>query len=107
VKALAIILLAAVVSAPRPKPPMICVDEPVLESYLCQDSDTAHVFTERDGCEGPKVVAQACTLIPEDPETIAPAPPVDPDFDEDSPTGPVDGPGEGPGEGTPADRPAP
>jgi hypothetical protein len=31
--------------------------------------------------------------------------PVDPEFDEHSPTGPVDGPGEGPGQGTPADKP--
>jgi hypothetical protein len=35
----------------------------------------------------------------------APAPPIDPDFDEYSPTGPIDGPGEGPGQGTPADKP--
>jgi len=91
-----------------PMPPEFCADEPVLTSQFCPGSDTRRIFMEKVGCEKPKLVFHACTTPPpEDPGNFAPPTPVDPDYDEFSPTGPVDGPGEGPGQGTPADRPAP
>lgn len=106
--ALLVALLSVVVSASVPKPPVVCVDIPEGDSYFCPVSDTRRVFAIREACEEPKLWFHDCQDPPaENPDNFAPPPPVDPAFDEHSPTGPVDGPGEGPGEGTPADKPAP
>jgi hypothetical protein len=69
---------------------------------LLPNGTAEYTFTSVSECIEP-----LAPLEPEDPANFAPTPPIDPGFDEFSPTGPVDGPGEGPGQGTPADKPAP
>jgi hypothetical protein len=120
VKALALLLAAALV----PKPPLLldfCTvqistvveDKPVTYADPASNADQPGRVFRADGtaeytftsvCE---ISEPAPAPEPEDPDTFAPPPAVDPGFDEFSPTGPVDGPGEGPGEGTPADTPPP
>jgi hypothetical protein len=107
VKALALLvaLLSVVVSASVPKPPVVCVDFPEVDSYFCPLSDTRFVFTIREECEEPKLWFQACgDPPPENPDNFAPTPPVDPGYDEHDPVGPTDD--GAPGAPT-VDKPAP
>jgi hypothetical protein len=87
-------------------------DQGTGEGHLCPLSTTSYYFTSTriekgdfphcwryvteqvSGCEDPPA---------EDPDSFAPAPPVDPDFDEHSPNGP----GEGPPGAPTVDKPAP
>ncbi len=101
-----VIALAAIAAltaaAPVPKAPQTCLPETTLASYLCHGTDTRYVFTEQTGCDEPVMVFQACSDPPaEDPDTLAPAPPIEPGYDEHDPTGP----GPGPEGATTADHP--
>lgn len=85
-----------------PKPPIICIDNPEVDSFLCPGQDVHRYFMQREGCNEPVFLFSACGVPPaEDPDNFLPPPPVDPDFDEFSPTGP----GEGPPGAPPVDKP--
>lgn len=84
-----------------PRPPTVCLNDPVVDSYLCPGSDTHYYFMRREGCDEPRIEFNACDApTAEDPANFAPAPSVDPDFDEFGP-----GPGEGPPGAVTVDKP--
>jgi hypothetical protein len=88
-----LIVLVAIAACPDPTH--------VYEGHLCPGSDTRWYFTEQAGC-GDSIVVSGCGgPIPEDPDNFASPPPIDPDFDEYSPTGP----GPGPPGATTVDKP--
>lgn len=108
--AAAVSLAGALVLAQAPEPPVVelCgTDVPRSEAELraveCPEGFVGQWYQERaaDSCDWQPAEPQWQACSPD----YAPAPTIDPEFDEHSPTGPVDGPGEGPGEGTPADKP--
>jgi hypothetical protein len=102
IRALILLVLSAAVSASVPKPPILCVDVPELDSSFCPGQDVRMIFTQREGCEEPKLAFHNCANPPaEDPNDFAPeplhcdAPGADPSFcieagyDEHGP-GPID-----------------
>lgn len=103
-KALALLTaaLSVAVSASVPKPPVLCVDTPELESVLCPGQDVHRIFTLREGCEEPKLAFHNCSdPPPEDKNNFAPEPLhcdatgadpsfcIEPGYDEHGP-GPID-----------------
>jgi hypothetical protein len=121
-------LVSVVVAAPAPSPPTMvalsCADSPLLEPnfstvieaapalyadpannvdqpgrVMRADGTAEYTFANLAECFDP-----VPDVEPEDPENFRPAPPVDPDYDEDDPIGPIDD--GAPGAPT-VDKPAP
>lgn len=89
-KALILALATTAAVAPTPKPPQVCLPDPVEEAAFCPNSDTNYVFTVRTGCDAPKLDFHNCDAIPADnPDDLWPAPNVEPGYDEHGP-GPTD-----------------
>ena len=99
------------VLAALPMPPNLCLQDDVMDSFLCPGSDSHYYFVERHDCD-PPVPISVCE-IPASTETFEPEPLhcdaagadpdrcIEPGYDEHDPEGPQPGP---PGAGT-VDKP--
>lgn len=77
------------------------IDKGAAEGALCAGSSTRYYFTQTRIASSAlprcwkyvtEPVSDCADPAPEDPDTLAPAPPVDPDFNEFDPVGPQPGP---------------